>query len=251
MEIRRKLLPFLIAAWIALGACSTVSAQMGQMPNIAQLQPAPSGAGPTWTAQTSAVNNACGFVTSCSVTGVSVTSGLVVVAVGGNNQTAGSSNINAVTVCGTSLTAAQNPTSGANSDMIALFYGTVTGGSCTVTATASATGAFQAIGVALGTLSNLSSTSPGIGCNATFNNTQASPYPCSSGIAVSSGGFAIAGFSSAAGETFTSSNLTIDSQTSASLVSIAIGHSSATGSMTPQYGAGNFDNVGIAAAPWR
>jgi hypothetical protein len=92
------------------------------------------------------------------------------------------------------------------------------------------------MGVALGTLSNLSSNTPGTDCTGTYASSQNAPYPCTSGITVSSGGFGIAGFGFVGAGTLTSSNLTIDNQNTS--VSVGIGHT--TTSNTPQFGGGIF-----------
>ena len=136
--------------------------------------------------------------------------------------------------------------------MGALFYGTVTGGaSCTVTVTSSA-GQFSTVGVALGLLSNLSSTTPGTGCTGIFAPGTGTTYNCSSGITVSSGGFGIAAVGYGSVTAMTSSNMTIDSQTSfgtgGGVGSVGIAHF--TTSETPQFGPSGFNQALITSAPW-
>jgi hypothetical protein len=212
------------------------------------------GGSPTWTG-TGSIFTSCGFVSPCTTGSISITGGYVVVGVGVNNQSGSSTNISAVTACGTSLTAIQNPSSPSSSFMIGLFGGTVSGGSCTIVVTTA--GSPDGMSVALGTLNNLTSTTPGGSCNGLFDFSQAQPYPCSTSITVSSGGFAIAAFGSGSGgEPLSSTNMTVDSQTfggsGGSASSVAIAHSSAAGSLTPSFSSGvDFDIAGIAAGAWR
>jgi hypothetical protein len=212
------------------------------------------GGSPTWTG-TGSIFASCGFVSPCTTGSISITGGYVVVGVGVNNQSGSSTNISAVTACGTSLTAIQNPSSPSSSFMIGLFGGTVSGGSCTIVVTTA--GSPDGMSVALGTLNNLTSTTPGGSCNGLFDFSQAQPYPCSTSITVSSGGFAIAAFGSGSGgEPLSSTNMTVDSQTfggsGGSASSVAIAHSSAAGSLTPSFLSGvDFDIAGIAAGAWR
>jgi hypothetical protein len=206
----------------------------------------PSAASPTWTAQTAAGNNGCGFSTSCSVTGVPVTSGFIVAGVGGTNDAAGASTVSALTVCGTSLTLISSPSVASGAELLGLFAGTVTGGSCTLTATASGAGAFNGMSVALGTLSNLTSTTPGTLCTGVYGPTQDSPYPCTTGsITVAAGGFGIAVFG--VSTPLTSTNLTVDATDPDGQV--GIGHT--TVSETPSFNGAKFVNAVIIAAPWR
>jgi hypothetical protein len=59
----------------------------------------PSGGGSViWTGQTSALNTSCGFVTTCSISSLTVTGGFVVVGVGGQNNAGGASTISSVSV---------------------------------------------------------------------------------------------------------------------------------------------------------
>jgi hypothetical protein len=210
----------------------------------------PSGGGsPTWTNQTTGINPSCGFATTCSITSVAVTSGVVVVAVAGVNNSAGASTVTSMTICGTSATLIASPSAASNIFMTAIFYATgVTGGSCTVSATASGTGAWNEMGIALGTLNNLTSSTPGTDCTGVYTGTQAAPYPCTSGITVAAGGFGIVGMMiQGPGVTLTSSNVTIDAQEPTT--AIGIGHT--TTSNTPQFGGFDNDYATIVAAPWR
>jgi hypothetical protein len=219
-----------------------------------QCKPSGGGGSPTWTG-TGSIFTSCGFVSPCTTGSISITGGYVVVGVGGNNQSGSSANFSAVSACGTPLTAIQNPNSVSSSYMIALFAGTVSGGSCTLVITSS--GSPDGVSVALGTLNNLTSTTPGSSCNGVFDFSQAQPYPCSTAVTVSSGGFAIAAFGDGnAPATLSSTNMTIDSQinggTGGSASSVAIAHSSVAGSLTPSFSTGaDFDIAGIAAAAWR
>jgi hypothetical protein len=133
----------------------------------------------------------------------------------------------------------------------AIAYGTVAGGSCTVAVTVGGGGSNRWNSVALGTLSNLSSTTPGTSCNGVYPGSFASPYPCTSGITVSSGGFGIGGMGYNQTVTITSSNMTIDAQYNGTTdgQSVAIGHT--TTSNTPSFGGQGFAQASTVAAPWR
>jgi hypothetical protein len=233
-----------IFLWLFVSSCAFAQSQ-GLDLGIAKS--VPSGGSPTWTNQTSGVNASCGFTTSCSVTGVTVPSGFIVVGVGGINEASGASTVSSLTACGTSLTLLASPSAPNGGFLLAEFYGTVTGGSCTISATASGTNAWNTMGVALGELSNLTSTTPGTDCTGYYAASQNAPYPCTSSVTVASGGFAIAVFGYGASATLTSTNLTIDSQQST--VAIGIGHAITT--LTPTFGGGNFLQAAIVAAPWR
>ena len=210
----------------------------------------PSSASPTWTNTTAAISSSCGFVTTCTITGVAVTTGYVVAGVMGSNSDLVSANFTAMSVCGTSLTLIDATPGAANTWTTSLFGGTVTGGSCSVVVTSSGAYSISIIGIALGTLSNLNSTTPGTYCDGQYPAVQTSPYPCTSGITVSSGGFGIAVFGgNAPSSAPTSSNLTVDSTSDAAAGSVGIGHT--TSSITPQFSAPNYYQEGIIAAPWR
>ena len=209
----------------------------------------PSGGGgsPTWTNQTEVENASCGFATVCTFTSVPVTSGLVVAAVGGINNAGTSSTVTTLVLCGTSLTLVASPSGAANGFLLGECYGTVTGGSCSAVATASAVNAWNDAAIVLGTLANLSSDTPGTSCNGTYAASQNAPYPCTSAITVPAGGFGIAAFGFGGAATLTSTNLTIDAQNTN--VSLGIGHT--TLSETPTFSGGNFLQAAIIAAPWR
>jgi hypothetical protein len=90
--MRTWLAPFLFSLMVlcfALAAQADGVAVPG-IPQIGQSGAAvtypPTSGTPTWTAQTSAANASCGFVTTCSISSVSVTSGLVVIGIGGENE---------------------------------------------------------------------------------------------------------------------------------------------------------------------
>jgi hypothetical protein len=103
-------------------------APIGASNAAVKFPPTSGGGSPTWTAQTSAANASCGFVTTCSITGVPVTSGLVVAVVGGGNQAGSASTVSSLTVCGTSLTLVGSPSVASGTMLLGLFYGTVTSG---------------------------------------------------------------------------------------------------------------------------
>lgn len=211
---------------------------------------------PTFTNFASATNNSCGFVGSCQITAsLTVASGFNVFAAMVDQNAAGTTAITTLTLsggCSGSLTlqAATTSASG-NGDSVALFYGTVTGGSCTVTVADTSSNGISRAGVAVGLLSNLSSTTPGTGCTGVYQPNGGSTYPCSASITVASGGFGVAaiGFSNAG--PLTSSNLTIGSQSNATSNSVGIAYTSAAGAITPTFGGVGFVNGAIVSAPWR
>lgn len=214
------------------------------------------GGSPTFTGTASGVNASCGFSTTCAVT-LTATGGVLVVAAGGQNLSGGASTISSIATSGAcgavSLTMDTNPSSPNNSTIIALAHGTVSSGSCTITATASGAGAFQGFGVAIGTLNNLASSTPGGTCNALFPSSQNPPYPCSSSITILSGGFAILGAGAATSSAFSngSSTIAIDSQATGTGVAIAIGHSSTVGAVTPDISFVGFNDVSVAGGAWQ
>jgi hypothetical protein len=214
--------------------------------------PSSSGGAPTWTAQTSGTNPACGFVTTCNITSVTVPTGFIVVGALVSNQSASTGTVSGISACGTSLTLAQTNSIPTGDWGVALFYGTVTGGTCTVAVTFSVARALQDAGIALGLLSNLSSTTPGTGCQVQYPGSQNAPYPCSGSITVNAGGFGICAFGYNNVATLTSSNLTIDSQstsgTGVNATTIGIRHTTVT--ETPAFGGTGFVQAGIACAPW-
>jgi hypothetical protein len=101
----RKLLTFLIALALTIGAAASSFAQVGGL-SFPGPGPRSSGAAaPTWTGTGSGVNAACGFVTTCNVTGVVANAGFNVISVyadmGGSAV-----DITGLSVCGTSFTRA-------------------------------------------------------------------------------------------------------------------------------------------------
>lgn len=203
----------------------------------------------------------CSFGASCTSNAVTVPTGFVVFGIGGQNQgTAGNtvSSVVANSPCSGSISAVENPgvgvTGGAGNHFAALFAGTVTGGSCTITVTFSQGFSMGVFGIALEALTNLLSTTAGTPCTNQYNNggsPSPPPYACSSGITIASSGIAIAVLSSSSIGALASTNLTIDAQ-SGSTLGIGIAHSSAAGSITPVFTTGSaFDISSLSAAPWR
>jgi len=211
---------------------------------------AKSAGGPTFTNQLSAVNSSCGFAATCPVT-LTVATGFNVFAISVNNQSAGSVTVSGAAVSGCStatLTQAQTNTIPSSGVGVALFYGTVpTGGSCTVTVTVTVAG-IQAAGVAVGLLSNLSSTTPGTGCQAQSPAIATSIYSCGSSITVNAGGYGVCAIGYNSATTMTSTNLTIESQTPLALSSIGIADTGVT--ETPVFSGSPNQQAGIACAPW-
>lgn len=243
----RWLVALFLVAW-----CHLAVAQV-PMTGAGLGAPASGGASPTFTGAVSTVNTGCGFATTCPVT-LTVTGGELVVFAGGTNNAGGASTISAVATSGTcgtvSLTAVETPSSPSLDWLEGLYHGTVGSGSCTITFTASAAGAFNVLGAAAGTLGNLSSTTPGSHCNGTYFASQNAPYPCTASITIVGSGFAIAGFGGASITALTSSNITIDSQANAAASSVAIGHASGAGAIIPTFTTTNFLQAGITAGAW-
>lgn len=205
-------------------------------------------ASPTWTGTTSGVNAACGFVTTCTITGVTVPAGFIIVGVGGPQGAVVASSVSALTVCGTSLTLVSSPSVANNGTVVGEFQGSTAGGTCSIVATAG-TGGWNTMVAALGLLSNLSSTTAGTGCVGYYAGTQNAPYPCSSSVTVSTGGFGISVIGSNSGSAMTSSNMTIDAQNTSANISLGIAHFTTT--ETPTFSGGNFAQANIVASPWR
>jgi hypothetical protein len=206
------------------------------------------GANPTWTGTAAAVNQSCGFVTPCTIAGgMNVTTGFVVAIVGGNSGS--NTSITAVNICGTSLSLVKDSGSGAATTQVGLYAATVTGGvGCTVSITFSTT--IDKIGVALGTLNNLNSTTPGTTCGAFYAASQNSPYLCTGGLTVLASGFGIAGIWTFSNAAVGSGNMTVDATASgAANISVGIGH--ATTSNTPSMTGLNFTTAGVVGASWR
>jgi hypothetical protein len=211
-------------------------------------------ASPTWTNFTTATNTSCGFGATCDFTSVVVPTGFIVVGALINNQGGSTVTISAMSLsagCSGSLTQAQTNSIISGGAGVGLFYGTVTGGTCTVTVTTSASG-IQTAGLGLGLLSNLSSTTPGVGCQAVHTVSNDVPYNCSGSVTVPAGGYDVCIFGYTNVTALTSSNLTIDSQATAGVSSTAVrvGIGNARTTLTPAYGGIGFVSGGIACAPW-
>lgn len=237
----------IISLLAVLLLCGSVNAQV-PMTGAGLAKPATGGGGsPTFTGATSGGNGSCGFVTSCSVAGLTVVSGFVVVGVGGSIPGA-TTDWSTVSACGTPLTkiigngnTTTNPTD--------IWAGTVTGGTCSVTVTH--TGNIGSLVVGLGTLNSLSSTTATSTCSGNFpGSAQNSPYSCSTAITVPASGFGVA-FAYNQGTTgFGWSNMTVDPSTVNSADQGGISHMATAGSITPQFTGVGFVSSGIAAATW-
>jgi len=242
---------------LIVSACSFVaSARPGPDSNY-NIAISGGGGSPTFTGQTSGNDGGtCSFATTCTVSGLTLTSGYLVVVFGSGNFSGASSTVSSAAVggvCSGTLTAVATPTSTANNAIIGIFGGTITGGTgCTLSATASAAGTFLGLFAGAGTLNNLTSTTASATCSGAYPATTGSPYPCTSSISISSGGFAVGGIIDSTGSsTFTSGTMSVDSQSATSNVSGAIGNSSTAGSITPSWNTTGFVNVAVAAAAWR
>lgn len=217
--------------------------------------PASSGASPTWGNTAAAVNGTCSFVTTCTVSStMTVASGFVVAVAGINHGAAGTATITGIHVCGTALNVDSTTSAAVSNYVVAIGSGTVTGGTCTVTVTSSVTSDIQNAGIALGTLANLSSTTPGTACSASFTGAGSTPFVCGSGLTVSAGGFGISGIfqNNAANLPASSGNVTIDvtaTNSGGTNSSIGIGHQTVSGST--QIAAHSFCNCAIVGEPFR
>ncbi len=133
---------------------------VGQVPMTGAGVGAPSsgGAAPTFTNIQSGVSGVatCSFATTCSVSGLTVASGFNIVGVAGR-QNSGTADWSAVSLCGTplSLIKSNGNAAGFATD---LWGGTVTGGTCAVTATSGGGAGIISLLVGLGLLSHLTST---------------------------------------------------------------------------------------------
>jgi len=231
---------------------------LAQVPMTGAGLGAPSSGGgiPTFTAQTSGVNVSCGFVTTCSVTGLTVTSGFNIIGALFSNQSGSNASVSGITLCGTALSLVSGSAAiAASGDYggAALFQGTVTGGTCTAAVTVSAASAIQNVGVALGLLSNLSSQIAGTACTVEFAGSAQGPYICGSSITIPTNGYGVCVFGFNAATTLTSTNLTISSQASGgsgvTLTAAGIGYTQTT--ETPQFGSSaTFQNGSMSCAPW-
>lgn len=218
--------------------------------------PSSGGGSPTWTNITSGGNGACGFVTTCSITGLTVASGFNVMGIGGR-QVGGTVDWSNVKLCGTTLTriVGSGDIAGFPVD---LWAGTVTGGTCTASADGSA-GSIESLLVGLGLLSNLTSTTATTTCSGDFTGSTNDPNPCSSALTVPANGFAIAfayGNFAGTGCTVTwvaNGGLTMvpdASPTNATKDCASISHFATAGAITPTFNDGGFLAGGIAGATW-
>lgn len=209
------------------------------------------GSTPTWTGADAAINNGCLFSAICSVLTQPVTTGTLVVFAIVNNQ--GTADTPSMTACGTSLSNRVGTGTIPAGYTGVMFYGNVTGGTCTITVSFAGSGSFQDAGFSWGTLNNLTSMTPGTSCLGNYQITQNSPYPCTSSLTVASGGFGIVGFGQNQIATMTGGGgVTSDASATTSsgdTIGVAIGHMTASG--TPQYTGGNFATAYIIGAPWR
>jgi hypothetical protein len=205
----------------------------------------------TWTNTTSGINDACGFVTTCSITGLTVASGFNVVGVGGR-QVGGTTDWTAVSLCGTSLTLIVS-NGDVNGYPVDIWAGTVTGGTCTFSASGPTGTVFNLI-VGIGLLSNLSSTTATSTCLLDSGSGAANqPYTCTSSLTVPSGGFGI-GFGytnfSGTGCTLTWANMTADSsQGNVTNQCGGISHTTTT-TIAPSFNSAGFTNSGVVGATW-
>lgn len=242
----------IISLLAVLLLCSSVNAQV-PMTGAGLAKPATGGGGsPTLTGLTTGANEACGFVTTCPIAGLTVPSGFIVMGVGGR-QIGGTVDWSAVDLCGTSLTKVigNGDVSGYPTD---LWAGTVTGGTCTANVTGPA-GTVFTVYVGLGLFSNLTSTTATSTCIADNGTTLINgPYTCSSALTVPSSGFGIAfGYSdfSGTGCTFAwTAGVTLDSAFNGAQGCAGIGHTAAAGSATPAFTSGTFLPSGVAGATY-
>lgn len=242
----------------ALLLCSPAWAQVPQTGAGLGAPSSGGGGSPTFSNTTSAAisGGACNFVTTCTVsTTMAVTSGTVVAVAGISNSGGSSGTITSINICGTAITPDSSNTIPSSSSGVAIGHGTITGGTCTVTVTFSVAGAISAAGIALGTLANLSSTTPGTACGAQFAASNTTPYACTGGLTVSSGGFGISGFFQGSNTPAPSSGdavLTVDSTaTAGSNAAIGIGHTTASFTTNTIWAGQNFCNCGTIGEPFR
>lgn len=257
----RSLVGACIAAIVAGFLIGASQAQYQSFPpgvfsNKAALDPAAGGASPTWTGQAAAANGSCGFVTTCNATTTgTVTTGVVVAMAGVSNAGASSGTITGISVCGTALTVDVAPSIASNAYGAAIGHGSVTGGTCTVSVTFSVSGSIQNGGVAWGTLNNLNSSTPGSSCSAIYHVSQNSPYPCTGGLIVSSGGFGIVGYFDNGSTVTNGGSLTVDATANNSGgtgTAVAIGHVTASCTAAQcQYAAANFADASVIGEPFR
>ena len=214
------------------------------------------GGAPIWGSFANAQQTNCSFATTCTTSAsLTVPSGFVVVGVIANNQSASTGHVSAVAVntgCSGSLSSIDAVAAPTGTIAAAVYAGTLTGGTCTITITFSVAGSLQNMAVAVGLLSNLNSTTAGATCDGQSSG-GANPYVCSGSLTVSSGGFGICAFGYNSTTALTSSNQTIDSTltggTGSSAQAIGLGHITATA--TPAFAGDNFVYAAIACGAWR
>lgn len=232
----RSLITLLLTLWLAPA--------WAQVPMTGAGKGTP-GALPVWDGFTAGGNDACGFVTTCNITSVTVPAGFIIVAARITND----ANLNAISVCGTALTVQH--VAGPPTYDTAIGYGTTAGGTCTVGITGDAT-SVQYAAFALGRLSNLSSTTPGTICTGSYAGVNTGgTYPCTSGITVAADGFGVAAFGINQKTTITSSNMTIGAQYNGSAAFQSVALAYAATSNTPSFSNNNFAQASVIAAPWR
>jgi hypothetical protein len=194
-------------------------------------------AGLTWTNLQNVGNGSCGGGLSCTISGVTVTTGFNIV--GPWVTLIGGAQLTAVTVCGTSMT--QVVTSLGAQDF-ELWSGTVTGGTCNVVITNASAGISFAnvfLGVLSGQISNTATST------CTFNgNSGLGTQSCSSALTVPANGIAIA--AGGAFSTTNCNNMTNDVNPG----NAAWCHNTTAGSLTPSISTGASGNMGIAGATW-
>lgn len=208
------------------------------------------GAAPTLTITDAQRNDACGFLTSCNITGgMTVNAGFVVVGTGA--QTSGST-LSGVSVCLTALSQVVSTGVFATNYVWDLWAGTVAcSGNQTVTVTATTANSLNWIYAGIGTFANLTSntaTSTCTGSNASFSG---GVQACTTGtITIPASGFGIcAGFQS------TNSALTFVSPVSTDQSVLqtragAIGSAATAATITPSMNVSNFFQGALACGTW-
>jgi hypothetical protein len=247
---------FILTLAFCAALISPAFAQGGMGPGPGTVHSTGGGGSPTWTGTGAAANGTCGFLTTCNVTAsASVTTGVVVVMVGLNNQQATGGTVTGISVCGTALTVDVAPTIAAGTYGGAMGHGSVTGGTCTISVTFSVASSIENAGAAWGTLNNLASSTPGTPCNAFSAGGNPSPYPCTGGLTVGAGGFGIVGYFDNQSTTPTSpGTIVIDANAKnvgGSLTNISIGHVTASCTAAQcEYAAAGFAISSVIGEPF-
>lgn len=209
------------------------------------------GGSPVWTFTDAQFNTAC---SNPCTQAINVNPGYVVVVVGGLLGGSGTATLAAPTLCSVTLTSITGSGNFNTGQDIEIWGGTVgCSGSQTISvATTNPANSWTKMYVAIGTLTNLSSTTPTGTCHAT-DLAVANTVTCGSSLTVATGGFAIVGGLNSFTTTFTSSTMTLDSSTNDAVnMSGAIGHNSTPGTLTPSLTLSvSFTNKGVVAATWR